>query len=47
MVQDKAQQRTFVNTGPKPSIRPITKVNYTNAQIIPQERVYTAVLKIS
>jgi len=47
MVQDKAQQKAFVNMGPKPSIRPITKVNYTTAQIIPQERVCTAALKIS
>jgi len=47
MVQDKPQQRAFVNMGPKPSIRPITKVIYTTAHIIPQERVCTADLKIS
>jgi hypothetical protein len=47
MVKNKAQQRAFVNMAPKPSIRPITNVNYTTAQIIPQERDCSAVLKIS
>jgi hypothetical protein len=39
--------KSFFKYGTKTQHQTYHKINYTTAQIIPQERVYTAVLKIS